>query len=319
MVVNSMTDVELSIIVPIHNDAKYIEETLASLTLHNSVAVEIIIIDDGSTDSSLSICKVFAKKCNNIKVIHIENNGIANARNVGLNVAKGKWIAWCDGDDIVASDYITQILKWIKSTDADIIIYSFLKFTNKVPVVDHKKSDFKRITKKEALRALFSNNHNGGDYLWNKVMKKRVFKNVSFPKGRVYEDTAVVYKCIDNSAKIYASDKILYYYRQHSQSIMHNNDLKKMYDAITARKERLAFFAKRDSKCKELEVENLIIHYLRFLHMLYNFEIIDTDKFNEAQHFLKDNKNMCKKLPLRWKAEWLFYFYLKPVFIFIKK
>ncbi|MDE7056398.1 MAG: glycosyltransferase family 2 protein, partial [Lactobacillus sp.] len=113
---------KISIIIPVYNRERHLEECVNSILLSIENDVEIIIVDDGSTDGTSEICDKLKKKSKCVKVIHQPNKGVASARNTGLSAASGEWIAWVDSDDLVSASYIKTLKKCIASIDADIII-----------------------------------------------------------------------------------------------------------------------------------------------------------------------------------------------------
>ena len=113
-----MDKIEVSVIVPVYNASKYLEACIESILNQNNKSFELLLIDDGSTDSSGEICDCFAIKDDRIKVIHKSNGGVSSARNIGLEMAKGKWLAFVDSDDTVDKEYLTIS---DESKDSDII------------------------------------------------------------------------------------------------------------------------------------------------------------------------------------------------------
>ena len=121
---------KISIIIPVYNRERHLEECVNSILLSIENDVEIIIVDDGSTDGTSEICDKLKKRSKCVKVIHQPNKGVASARNTGLSAASGEWIAWVDSDDLVSASYIRTLKKCIASIDTDIIIFEYATFTN---------------------------------------------------------------------------------------------------------------------------------------------------------------------------------------------
>ena len=113
----------ISIIIPVYNAEKYLPNCLDSVINQTYKNLEIILVDDGSTDKSSEICDEYAQKDFRIKLIHKENGGVSSARNAGLALVSGDYIAWVDSDDFVAPDYIEYMYKLLKEYDADISLY----------------------------------------------------------------------------------------------------------------------------------------------------------------------------------------------------
>lgn len=253
-----MDNINLSIIIPVYNVKKYITNTLTSILKDNKILkneIEILLIDDGSNDGSEEICDKYAGKYSFIKVLHQKNQGQAVARNTGLKVAKGNWITFVDSDDLVRKDYLSILLSIIKNIgEADIIIFKYKTFKNNADLDDRNINDFdpkhrlSNLSKKSAMYSLTTTEI--GNYMWNKVFKRDLFKNVKFPSGRRYEDLAVLYKYFHLAENICLYDDYLYFYRQRDDSTIHvqNEDSMKRIDLlkeeIRARREQLKFFEK---------------------------------------------------------------------------
>lgn len=139
-----MDNTLISIIIPVYNSEKYISKTVKSILKQKDINYEIILVNDGSTDKSADICKKLNKKYNNIKVIHQNNKGPANARNVGLKEAKGKYILFVDADDIIKDNAIKLLKEHIQENNSDLIIFGYECQNNigdkvKISKIIHKK------------------------------------------------------------------------------------------------------------------------------------------------------------------------------------
>lgn len=248
---------KLSIIIPVYNVEKYVPDTLESIiSKRNELLkwIEIILIDDGSTDNSGNICDLCASKYSFVKVIHQKNQGLSGARNSALGIASGEWIVFVDSDDIVRTDYVSVLLDNIKhNKEADIIIFKFRMFNsgdnieNKINKVnDYSPKNISSLSKSTAMYYLTIDEI--GNFAWNKMFKKELFNDIKFPVGRRYEDIAVMYKCFQLANRIYLYNDYLYFYRQRANSILHATKIKdrvNLYrDSLRARKAQLDFFKK---------------------------------------------------------------------------
>ncbi len=313
-----MKDKKLSIIIPVYNVEKYISDSLNSIISVKKGLddwLEIILVDDGSIDSSGSICDQYAEKYSFIKVIHQNNQGQSVARNIALNIASGEWITFVDSDDMVRSDYLTILLNNIQNNcQADIIMFKFNMFSDKdsiqkkvnetIPYTSEKISE---ISKSTAMYYLMDDEI--GNYMWNKIFKRRLFNDIKFPAGRRFEDIAVLYKCFQLANKIFLYDDYLYFYRQHIGSTLHIKaplervDLLK--ESIQARKDQLNFFDKHKyvsayNKAKS----NYMTDEVFYIVWINKYGLPKDKIYSEAQKFIKSYKpkiNEGKK----------FYFFIK--------
>ncbi len=172
----------ISIIIPVYNVEKYIAECLDSIICQDCKDCEIILVDDGSTDNSLSICEYYCRKYKNIIFIHKENGGVSSARNVGINMAKGKFISFVDADDWVESNYIQTLKSYIKNEDAaDIIFFSMFLISqngekNKITLEPTNCKE--RTAVEDAIFSLrYAGERDTFGWTWDKIFKKDIIQN----------------------------------------------------------------------------------------------------------------------------------------------
>lgn len=223
---------EISIIVPVYNVEKYIEKCIESICNQSFNDIEIILVNDGSTDSSKNICEDFKKKDNRIKLLNIENSGVSEARNRGLDIATGTYIMFCDSDDFLEKTWCEMLLKGIKSTGSDILISNVVRVNE-----DGQKSENifsienKTFNKYEAIRCLMSGEQPFvPSYCWNKIIKKQVFEEIRFKSNlKFMEDDEIFSRLYLNCNKISYMGETYYNYliRENSltQEIQHNMEL----------------------------------------------------------------------------------------------
>ncbi len=200
---------ELSIIVPVYNTFEYLEKCIESLIQETSYEYEIILIDDGSTDGSGLLCDELSNKYDNIKVIHKKNEGVSVARNMGIDMASGKWIMFVDSDDYITDTSIQLTLDSVDGIDTDMLMWSYLNNENNVMTKQQLFNDnvtFIGNEAKELSKLVFFNY--GMQPLWNpvcKLYKLQIIKdnNIRYEKGiSVGEDVLFIYDylCQINSA-----------------------------------------------------------------------------------------------------------------------
>lgn len=219
-----MSEPLISIVVPIYNVELYLQECLESIIHQTYKKLEIILVDDGSPDGCPQICDSYQQKDQRIKVVHKTNGGLSDARNAGINVATGELISFVDSDDIISRKFIELLYKpFQKSKNVDISICKFKPFYNNK--LKHSFTESQSI--EVDLDTLLSQNASLNTFLsmecnsaCNKLYRRRLFENIKFPKGKIYEDVSTTYKLLFNSNKIYSTQSQLYYYRVRSGSIM---------------------------------------------------------------------------------------------------
>ena len=214
-------EILLSIIVPVYNVEKYLKECVASLLHQTLKQYEIILVDDGSTDSSGRICDRYASKDSHIRVVHKENGGLSSARNAGLDVAKGRYIGFVDSDDYILPDMYEKLIAELEFTHAEIAICSYFVFTEfkeiKKYVYPKKKYKKYAYTTAETLKNFFLRNIS--ESVWDKVYAAELWKDRRFVEGEINEDTNVVYELLKTSSKTVFLDLKMYGYRQRKGSI----------------------------------------------------------------------------------------------------
>ena len=210
----------ISIVIPVYNVEKYLEKCIKSIINQTYKNLEIIIVDDGSPDNCPKMCDEFARKDKRIKVIHKENGGLSDARNAGINIAKGKYITFIDSDDYISNDYVEYMYNLIKIYNAQIA-------TCEVEIVYLEKERTYNTEYIENIEVL-----NPRDFFYNmlfakksdvtacaKLYETRLFEKIRYPKGIVYEDTATTYKLIEECEKIVTGNKKCYFYFTRPNSI----------------------------------------------------------------------------------------------------
>lgn len=234
----------ISVIVPVYKVEQYLNRCIESLVNQTYSNLEIILVDDGSPDNSPKICDEWAKKDSRIKVIHKDNTGAGASRNVGLLQAHGDFISFIDSDDYVSKDFYSHLFQLFKH-DVDIV-------EGEYTVVDshdneYQFSDEASIAEEFSLeQAMYEhlNEHKFKQVIWNKLYRRSAIKNVLFPEGNRIDDEYWTYRIIGNSRKLIHSDKVIYAYRQQSDSVMHLLKIQERTQAINARISRSDFILK---------------------------------------------------------------------------
>lgn len=300
----------ISIVVPIYNVEKYLNKCIDSILSQEYKNIEIILVDDGSTDNSGKICDDYTKKDNRIKVIHKENGGLSDARNVGMEKAIGEYIAFIDSDDYIGKDYISTLYNMCITNNSEIAQCSFERVTDNQTTneinVDKK---IENMTGIEAIKNIFKEKYLEYIVAWNKLYKKSLFENIKYPKGKLHEDEATTYKLFYEAKKVSVTNEKLYYYYIRQNSITNTKFTLKRLDYIEELEEQLKFFNDRNEKEIYLEVyyrysRSLLLFYLKCKTM-ENSEQIQNElynKYKESVKYLKSKKeiNLKRKLILQF-------------------
>lgn len=257
----------ISIIIPVYNVEAYINKCIDSLLKQRYSNIEVLLVDDGSTDNSGKICDDYAKQDKRICVVHKENGGVSSARNTGLKLVKGDYIAWVDPDDWIEEDMFSYLIENAITYSADITICARIERYPDKSVIKGL-SELSILNTEEALSKLFEDK-DLGSYLWDKLWRKELFEDIVFPEGKVFEDIAVVYKVFGRANRILCLPEAKYNYLQRTDSIVGSQKLKSRIARFDAEYERLNNVIKSlpqysdilISKCIEAAVNVWISYY----------------------------------------------------------
>jgi glycosyltransferase involved in cell wall biosynthesis len=216
---------EISVIVPVYNTAKYLEQCLRSIATQTFGNFEAVVVDDGSTDSSLSIAQSFAENDSRFKVFEQKNGGPSKARNTGLKHASGKWIVFVDSDDVAAPSMLHDLLFAAKACKTKVACgrtRSFRGTLHHGDILPTSKTRPHTITAEKAIeRSLYQKNF--PDYsLWNKIFHVDLWKKRKLKEGTFFEDLISVISIFNEIDRVALVNRTLYYYRKHPESALAN-------------------------------------------------------------------------------------------------
>lgn len=222
----------ISVIVPVYNVVPYLRKCLDSIVGQTYRDLEVLVIDDGSTDGSGKICDEY-RRDERIKVFHTENRGLSSARNLGLDESQGEWIGFVDSDDWIEPDMYECLMDRALETGADVVECGYIK---------EYLSSNERISAKEellygnkAVKALIMGKFHG--MVWNKIWKKDLFNNVFFPSGQAFEDVATTYRLLAN-ATVTGISTYSYHYLKRSSGITQCHNTQNLVDYWKSHKDR---------------------------------------------------------------------------------
>lgn len=274
---------KISIIVPVYNQEAYVEKCLYSIKKQSYQNIEVIIVDDGSTDTSLEKCKEICKEDDRFRVYIQENKGLSAARNKGMEYVSGKYICFIDSDDFISESYIKSLYTNIVQHDADISIGNYKKIYDDQDAVSNNDNwNVKEMSRLDVINNMCTvgpdNKSEPMVVMWNKLIKRDILKGLRFRDG-FHEDEFMMNELLMRAVKYVWSDEVLYFYRQHDLSIMgdKNKENIKHIDALMAYEKRLELFAeiadqKLYKKIVESYFDNVIICYL--LHYTEKYKTV---------------------------------------------
>lgn len=229
----------LSVIVPVYKVEDYLHQCIDSILNQTYKNLEVILVDDGSPDESGAICDEYAQLDSRVKVLHQENAGLSAARNRGIEVCHGDYVAFVDSDDYIDVHMYKELIDFLEEENLDIVVCS--GYRDKDGIIKGGSYSYeKEIFEKDrfmpaALTTRFTP-------AWDKVYKRKVIGDVRYPEGRKFEDSATTYLIFNNANRVGSYDKPFYYYRVNMNSITQTSfDAKSRWDYVEGYIERLGF------------------------------------------------------------------------------
>lgn len=252
----------ISVIVPVYNVERYLTKCVKSIENQTFKNIEIILIDDGSTDNSGKMCDQFALENQRIKVIHKKNGGLSDARNCGVSIARGEYIGFVDSDDFIHKDMYRTLYNLMVEYKVDITEIGYRSVFDGNDVTDEKMDpnspSAPLVFDKECASIYCLMNYHSSNHVWDKLYKKEIWGQFTFPFGKHYEDYFIMFEVINSVSKIATLDLKLYYYVQRNGSIMRSSfSMKKHSDHLEADINMFRFF-------KETYPELLPVASIRF-------------------------------------------------------
>jgi glycosyltransferase involved in cell wall biosynthesis len=255
---------KLSIIVPVYNAEPYLRRCIDSILAQTFTDFELILVDDGSPDNCPAICDEYAEKDPRIVVIHKDNGGISDARNAGLDIAKGDYIGFVDSDDYIDAEMYEKMYNAAIMHDSDIVSCTY----ERIDISRGKRSVSISISD----NILTSGNNILEDYysktkwliftaVWNKIFKKELFDNIRFPKGKIYEDEYITPDLYSICGNTYIMKDPFYKYVCNEGSILTSNFSAKRLDLLDMAVKNLEFFSQHEEYGQTNKSEDYYVTY----------------------------------------------------------
>jgi len=209
---------KISVIVPVYNVENYVSKCLDSIIGQTYKNLEIIVVNDGSTDNSGHICEDYAKRDERITLIHQNNQGLSMARNNALDVASGEYMGFVDSDDWIAPDMFFALYDNAAAHEADISMCNFYYVSASGELSPYSSES----AETKILDGIYKIAHNirlSNNCVWNRIYRRHLFDDIRFPKGKAFEDIFVMHKLVDRANKVVLSPECKYYYLRREDGI----------------------------------------------------------------------------------------------------
>lgn len=283
----------ISIIVPIYNVESYVEECIQSIIKQTYKNLDIILIDDGSKDSSGEICEKYKKIDSRICVVHQENQGLSSARNTGLKLANGEYIQFIDGDDFISVDMIENLYEIMEKEHADIVTCSSYTYKNGEIVKKEYSKSINIYNKEEAIKEIILDKKIRF-YAWDKLYKKTLWKDIKFPEGRRFEDIAVTPIVIKNADKVVFYDCPLYYYRIRTGSIMSQKSKEQQLEYIESVLETNNYLRNNVKGIEDYVDYNIVHATINVFYVIGKYNLVELEKEEIIQKMYERTKEIMK-------------------------
>ncbi len=298
-----MDNIKVSVIVPIYKVEQYLDRCVQSILKQNIQNMEILLVDDGSPDRCGELCDYYAQRYEKVRVIHKENGGLSDARNAGIKVARGEYIACIDSDDYIQGEMLSDLCELLDSTHADIAVSGINTVVNDM-IVNIEKYEFAIYESKDALCAMLYDRK-----FWvascNKIYRKELFEKLLYPKGRLYEDYYLIPRLMDYADKVVVSDKIYYHYCIRDDSIMGISNERLSADIIYNTIENMDFFKKRRKNYKREQYEKITSGLVNHLYFCTRQVLLEEDMSKYWEYVNKYMIAVRKILPIAMMNKYL--------------
>lgn len=287
----------ISVIIPVYNVEPYLRCCLDSVVNQTYRNLEIILVDDGSTDDCPAICEEYVQKDNRIVVVHKKNGGLSDARNVGIKISRGEYLTFVDSDDLVSKYFIDSLYRAVSSYSVKLAICLVRCFADECELVDSNPTvSFCVFDKKKTLQRFCSLNFNKSTpYIsaCSKMYHRSLFNNFFFPKGKIYEDVYAGYRIIDQVDKVIIVHSSLYYYRMRNDGIMGRKEKHTYQEVLRPYQSAIEYFNRTN------QVDMVFLFYppllMREIYRYWVAKVID-NKEQIASEILSLYKQDVRKL-----------------------
>ena len=301
---------QISIVVPVYNVENYLSYCVESLRQQTYKNIEIILVDDGSTDSSGEICDQYAREDDRIKVLHIENGGLSNARNTGVKESSTDWIVFIDSDDYYDHRAIEYLVELRDKYRVDLVatpVIEVRNYENSDFLGDFREKYSGKLDRRTALEQMFYGNY-VGTHSGGKLYKKEILLRFPYPNGMLYEDLALAYEHIAFCENIAVSDLNLYKYYRRPGSIVNSKYSDRLLDFYKAMEWNRSYVERDYSGDRDMRRALNVRYVFNGLHIVH--AMLSSDMYAEVNKIRKEyiqyfkdvipNSNVTRKNKLKY-------------------
>ena len=293
---------KISVIVPVYNVEQYLERCVDSIINQTYTNLEIILVNDGSTDNSGKLCDELAKKDERIRVIHKENGGLSDARNRGIDESESDLVGFIDSDDYIDSDMYEVLLKNLNDTDADLSMCALYDVYNNTPEAQVTNKGTWKLSSEQAIKMVMEAKILSVTAV-NKLYRKSLFTDLKFEVGKIAEDAFIMIKLLDKCEKIVATNEKKYYYVHRENSITTQKFSTKFLNVIEAYEQNSNIILEKYPKLKDVAQTRMNWAYFYVLdRLLLDDNYNDKELENKLISYLKNHRKDILNDPLFTKG-----------------
>lgn len=295
---------KITVVVPVYNVENYLDRCVKSICNQTYTNLEIILVDDGSTDNCPTMCDSYAREDYRIKVIHKRNGGLSDARNAGIDIATGKYISFVDSDDYIETNYLEVLYYLIKKYNSKISMVDIIRRFDNGKVINNSTYEEFKMSQKEFFKKMLYGERDLDNSASAKLYDLTLFKDIKYPIGRLYEDTATTYKIILKCNIIPVKSEPLYCYMIRDTSIVQCAFSETKLQIIESTKEMTRVVRKKFPDLASACLRKEAWSYLSTLSQLSLSNVKNKDVEKKLTKFILDNRKKLlsdKKISYRDK------------------
>lgn len=232
----------VSVIVPVHNQAEFLACSVESVIAQDLGDIELILADDSSSDGSHALCDEFERRDSRVRVVHQASAGAGAARNAGLDLARGTWVAFVDADDWIGPSFLSEMLAAAQSQDAAIAMSRVKRFVGSAPASEENTGENASMSGREACRQTYATSEFIIDALWGKIYRSELFETLRIPEGMTREDAAIMHELLYPQERIALCRRCFYGYRTNPDGVTARPLGRESFDGLEALALRAAYF-----------------------------------------------------------------------------
>lgn len=316
---NMINEPLISVVVPIYNVEQYLERCINSILQQTYQNLEIILVDDGSPDNSGVICDSYLSLDQRIKVIHKKNGGLSDARNAGLEIASGEFIAFIDSDDTIMPEMIEKLYQRIDTDRSDMAFCGYRQVSPNGDILSEVFLPDNVLTGFDALKVSYEDQGVLYTIACNKLYKKHLFQDIRYPVGKYHEDEFTTYLIIDQCNRVSVVKEALYIYYQRDDSIMQETYSVRRLDGVEASYKRYFYYKHKGGKYNDL----LVQEGNTFTPIFFRSKLQYKAKSKDEKKRVREINNMAREICFDNFHQWTLPRRVKllapEVFIFLSK